>query len=219
MRRQLITIALAALTGAAPAAGQTPHRGRGHVPEPDLHQVVRRLQQEDRRPDQLPVDRLRRRHPPVHRGHGRLRRHRRPDERVADRGGQRQRAPRAHGARRRRGDLQPARRSATPSSSSTAPTLVDIFMGRITKWNDKRIAALNPGVKLPDIDLIVVHRSDGSGTTLHLHRLPQQVLARVEGQGRLRDVGQLAGRTRRQGQRGRHPAGQADRGRASATSS
>jgi phosphate transport system substrate-binding protein len=44
-------------------------------------------------------------------------------------------------------------------------TLVDIFMGRITKWNDKRIAALNPGVTLPNIDLIVVHRSDGSGTT------------------------------------------------------
>jgi phosphate transport system substrate-binding protein len=43
--------------------------------------------------------------------------------------------------------------------------LVDIFMGRITKWNDPKIAALNPGVKLPDIDLIVVHRSDGSGTT------------------------------------------------------
>jgi phosphate transport system substrate-binding protein len=44
-------------------------------------------------------------------------------------------------------------------------TLVDIFMGRIVKWNDKRIAALNPGVSLPNIDLIVVHRSDGSGTT------------------------------------------------------
>jgi phosphate transport system substrate-binding protein len=43
--------------------------------------------------------------------------------------------------------------------------LVDIFMGRITKWNDKRLAALNPGVKLPDLDVIVVHRSDGSGTT------------------------------------------------------
>jgi phosphate transport system substrate-binding protein len=43
--------------------------------------------------------------------------------------------------------------------------LVDIFMGRVTKWSDQRIAALNPGVKLPDIDLIVVHRSDGSGTT------------------------------------------------------
>ncbi|MBA3259049.1 MAG: phosphate ABC transporter substrate-binding protein PstS, partial [Gemmatimonadales bacterium] len=43
--------------------------------------------------------------------------------------------------------------------------LVDIFMGRVTRWNDKRIAALNPGVKLPNMDLIVVHRSDGSGTT------------------------------------------------------
>jgi phosphate transport system substrate-binding protein len=43
--------------------------------------------------------------------------------------------------------------------------LVDIFMGRLTKWNDKQLAALNPGVKLPDQDIIVVHRSDGSGTT------------------------------------------------------
>jgi phosphate transport system substrate-binding protein len=43
--------------------------------------------------------------------------------------------------------------------------LVDIFMGRVTKWNDPKIAALNPGVKLPNQDLIVVHRSDGSGTT------------------------------------------------------
>ena len=43
--------------------------------------------------------------------------------------------------------------------------LVDIFMGRVTRWNDPKIAALNAGVKLPDIDLIVVHRSDGSGTT------------------------------------------------------
>jgi phosphate transport system substrate-binding protein len=43
--------------------------------------------------------------------------------------------------------------------------LVDIFMGRVTNWSDPKIAALNPGVKLPNIDLIVVHRSDGSGTT------------------------------------------------------
>ncbi len=43
--------------------------------------------------------------------------------------------------------------------------LVDIFMGRITKWNDKRLQSLNPGVALPNLDLIVVHRSDGSGTT------------------------------------------------------
>ncbi len=44
-------------------------------------------------------------------------------------------------------------------------TLADVFLGRITKWNDTRIAALNPGVKLPAKDIIVVHRSDGSGTS------------------------------------------------------
>src|ERR671918_764223 len=46
-----------------------------------------------------------------------------------------------------------------------APTIADIYLGRLTKWNDRRIASLNPGVKLPDQDIIVVHRSDGSGTT------------------------------------------------------
>jgi phosphate transport system substrate-binding protein len=45
------------------------------------------------------------------------------------------------------------------------PTLADIFLGRITRWNDGRIAQLNPGVKLPAEDILVVHRSDGSGTT------------------------------------------------------
>ena len=43
--------------------------------------------------------------------------------------------------------------------------LVDIFMGRITMWNDPKRAKLNAGVKLPDLDLVVVHRSDGSGTS------------------------------------------------------
>ncbi|HEU5218349.1 MAG TPA: phosphate ABC transporter substrate-binding protein PstS [Gemmatimonadales bacterium] len=45
------------------------------------------------------------------------------------------------------------------------PTIAEIFLGKITKWNDRRIAATNPGVKLPDQDIIVVHRSDGSGTS------------------------------------------------------
>jgi phosphate transport system substrate-binding protein len=45
------------------------------------------------------------------------------------------------------------------------PTIVGIYQGKITKWNDKALAALNPGVKLPDSDIIVVHRSDGSGTS------------------------------------------------------
>jgi phosphate transport system substrate-binding protein len=44
-------------------------------------------------------------------------------------------------------------------------TITDIFMGKITKWNDKKIAELNPGVHLPASDLVVVHRSDPSGTS------------------------------------------------------
>jgi phosphate transport system substrate-binding protein len=47
----------------------------------------------------------------------------------------------------------------------TGEVLGDVFLGKIRKWNDPRIAALNAGVKLPAQDLLVVHRSDGSGTT------------------------------------------------------
>ena len=47
----------------------------------------------------------------------------------------------------------------------TPEALAGIFMGKINKWNDKVITAANPGVKFPDQDIIVVHRSDGSGTT------------------------------------------------------
>lgn len=47
----------------------------------------------------------------------------------------------------------------------TGDVLANIFLKKITKWNDKAIAALNPGVKLPDTDISVVHRSEGSGTT------------------------------------------------------
>ncbi|MGH7519330.1 MAG: phosphate ABC transporter substrate-binding protein PstS [Gemmatimonadales bacterium] len=45
------------------------------------------------------------------------------------------------------------------------PTIAAIYSGEITKWNDPRIAALNAGVKFPASDIIVAHRSDGSGTT------------------------------------------------------
>jgi len=44
-------------------------------------------------------------------------------------------------------------------------TLADIFLGKIAKWNDPAIASLNKGVNLPNIDILVVHRADGSGTT------------------------------------------------------
>ena len=49
----------------------------------------------------------------------------------------------------------------------TGPVLADIYLGNITKWNDAAIAALNPGVTLPDTKINVVHRSDGSGTTFN----------------------------------------------------
>lgn len=47
----------------------------------------------------------------------------------------------------------------------TPEILAGIFLGRITKWNDKAITSVNPGVNFPDRDIIVTHRSDGSGTT------------------------------------------------------
>jgi len=47
----------------------------------------------------------------------------------------------------------------------TPDTLAKIFMGKITKWNDAALKADNPSVNLPDEDIVVVHRSDGSGTT------------------------------------------------------
>jgi phosphate transport system substrate-binding protein len=53
----------------------------------------------------------------------------------------------------------------TEELNFTPDALAGIFLGKITKWNDPRIAKANPNVKLPANDIIVVHRSDGSGTT------------------------------------------------------
>ncbi|HEY6107551.1 MAG TPA: phosphate ABC transporter substrate-binding protein PstS [Gemmatimonadales bacterium] len=47
----------------------------------------------------------------------------------------------------------------------TPAIIADIFLGKLTKWNDARITALNPGLGLPNMDILVVHRSDGSGTS------------------------------------------------------
>lgn len=47
----------------------------------------------------------------------------------------------------------------------SGPVLADVFMGNITKWNDPKLTALNPGKTLPDQSITVVHRADGSGTT------------------------------------------------------
>ncbi len=53
----------------------------------------------------------------------------------------------------------------TAALKFTPDLIAGIFMGRVTKWNDSRITSLNPGVSLPNQDILVVHRSDGSGTT------------------------------------------------------
>ena len=53
----------------------------------------------------------------------------------------------------------------TAELNFTGPLLADIFLGKITKWNDPAIAKVNAGVTLPNTDIVVVHRSDGSGTT------------------------------------------------------
>ena len=55
------------------------------------------------------------------------------------------------------------------------PTLANIFLGKISKWNDPAIARLNPGLKLPDAKITVVHRSDGSGTTYNFTHYLSQV--------------------------------------------
>jgi len=52
-----------------------------------------------------------------------------------------------------------------PSLKLDGDTIAGIFLGQIKKWNDPKLAALNPGTTLPDKDIVVVHRSDGSGTT------------------------------------------------------
>jgi len=52
-----------------------------------------------------------------------------------------------------------------PTLKLDAETIADIFLGKIKKWNDPKITALNSGVTLPDKEVVVVHRSDGSGTT------------------------------------------------------
>jgi len=64
------------------------------------------------------------------------------------------------------GAVVPVYNLGTPTELKfTGALLADIYLGKITKWNDAAIAKLNPGTKLPTTDITVVHRSDGSGTT------------------------------------------------------
>jgi len=55
--------------------------------------------------------------------------------------------------------------AGNPELQFSPDVIADIYLGKIRKWNDQRIASLNPGVKLPDMNISVTSRSDGSGTT------------------------------------------------------
>ncbi len=55
--------------------------------------------------------------------------------------------------------------NGSPDLKLTPNIIADIFLGKIKKWNDKKIQAINPGIQLPDGKIMVIHRSDGSGTT------------------------------------------------------
>jgi phosphate transport system substrate-binding protein len=57
----------------------------------------------------------------------------------------------------------------------TGPLLADIYAGKVKSWADPAIAAINPGVKLPNANIAVVHRSDGSGTTFNFTHYLSQV--------------------------------------------
>src|SRR5437879_6233237 len=54
---------------------------------------------------------------------------------------------------------------SSPKLRLDGPAIADIFLGKITKWSDRRLAAVNAGARLPDLDIVVTHRSDGSGTS------------------------------------------------------
>ena len=164
MRRQLITIALAALTGAAPAAGQTLTGAGATFPNP----IYTKWFDAYNKKTGIQIN----------------------YQSIGSGGGIRQFTEGTVDFGATDGPMNESQIAAVNANVLHVPTvlgavvvtynlpelgdtklkfdgttLVDIFMGRINKWNDKRIAALNPGVKLPDLDLIVVHRSDGSGTT------------------------------------------------------
>ena len=77
----------------------------------------------------------------------------------------------------------------TQSLQLTGDVVADIFLGKIKKWNDARIAGLNQGVKLPASDILVVHRSDGSGTTyVFTDYLTAVSPAWASGPGKAKDV-------------------------------
>ena len=194
------------------AALRRRHLGRRrHLPLSRLRQVGRGLQEGDRHRAELPVDRLGRRH-------------------QADQGqapstfGASDKPLEAEGAQETglvqwpmiMGGVVPAVNIKGVQARRARPRRPDA--GRRSTWarspsgTTPKIKALNPSVELPRPAIAPVYRSDGSGTNFLFTTYLSKRRARVQGQGRGRHLGAVAGRHRRQGQRGRRQHGQADPG-------
>ena len=89
-------------------------------------------------------------------------------------------------------------------------TIAKIYLGKITKWNDPAIAGQNAGVTLPSADIVVVHRSDGSGTSFVFTDYLSHVSADWKARPGHQQEPAVAGGPGRPGQRGRLAAGQAE---------
>ena len=150
---------------AAPAAheGHAAGRDGGDVPVPAHLEVDPRGREGLRDQHHVLADRLGRRHRGDHRPDRRLRRLRCTAVRRSARRlqGLRRDPVGARGYRRSRTTC----RGSTAGCSSTAPTLANIYLGKITNWNDAAIKRLNPKLNLPNTKITPVYRSDGSGTT------------------------------------------------------
>ena len=147
-------------------AGRRDRRRRRDVSVSDLLRVVRRVR-EDASPisGQLPVDWFGRRHPAAHRPVRLLRRHRHADDRrrAAGRPAAASSICRPWSARSRRSTTS---RASPRELKFSGPLLADIFLGKITNWNDPAIARLNAGVALPPVEITPVYRAESSGTSI-----------------------------------------------------
>ncbi len=79
----------------------------------------------------------------------------------------------------------------------TGELLAEIYMGKITKWNDAKIAAVNPGMTLPNLAIAPVYRADGVRHLLRVHQLPVRRQRRLEEPRGRQHQREVAGRRRR----------------------
>ncbi len=210
MKKQILWITLfAAAAYAGGLAAETINAAGATFPAPIYQKWFEEFHKSaSRHPDQLSVHRFGRRHPPAHRRHGGFRRLRHADDRRADC----RRSPSTKFCTSRpcwAASCRPTTFRASGSLKFTARRWPASTLGRSRSGTMPRLTKDNPGVKLPNDDITVVHRSDGSGTTF----VWTDYLSKVSPEWKTRSaptLGELAGGLGRQGQRRRGRAGKAD---------